>query len=230
MNATYFEARQVQGSIDTPALPPWFDQFLPRDFNSSILDVGCGLGGMLRALKDRGYKNVHGIDNDEGAIRFCVDQNLMVHRYDISKLLHDDFDKFDFIIINHVLEHMPKNLIINILSELRLMLRESGLIYIGVPNAQSNVGSYWMYEDFTHETIFTSGSLYYVVRKAGFNVIEFLDVDCTAGTGYFTRFARRFLLRLYGFNKQFWNKVTRSIYHGPSPIIFSWEIKALIRK
>ncbi|MCK9367473.1 MAG: class I SAM-dependent methyltransferase [Metallibacterium scheffleri] len=230
MNATYFEARQVHEPIGTTTLPPWFDQFLPLDFNSSILDVGCGLGGMLRALKDRGYMDVRGIENDEGAIRYCIDNNLMVHRYDIRKLSHHDFDKFDLIIINHVIEHMPKNLIINILSELRLMLRGGGLMYIGVPNAQSNVGSYWMYEDFTHETLFTSGSLYYVAHMAGFNAIEFLDIDCTAGTGYFKRFIRKLLLRLYGLNKQFWNKVTRSIYHGPSPIIFSWEIKALIRE
>ncbi|MGC9101323.1 MAG: hypothetical protein ACP5HC_08750 [Caldisericum sp.] len=40
-----------------------------------------------------------------------------------------------------------------------------------VRNVQSNTGAYWAYEDFSHFTLFTSGSIYYVLKMAGFDEI-----------------------------------------------------------
>lgn len=96
---------------------------------------------------------------------------------------------------------------------------------IAVPNAQSNTGCYWAYEDWTHTTLFTSGSIYYVLRSAGFEKIEFLDIDCTLDCSILKSFVRKFFLMIYKLNKKFWNKITCSSYHLPSPEIFSFEIK-----
>ena len=81
-----------------------------------------------------------------------------------------------------------------------------------------------------HHLLFTSGSLYDASKASGFSSVEFLDTDCTAGSSSFLkRVLRRFFLRLYRWNLGFWNKVTCSAYHEPSPQIFSYEIKALAR-
>ena len=96
-----------------------------------------------------------------------------------------------------------------------------------VPNAQSISGSYWHYEDFTHHTLFTSGSLYFVLRSAGFKHIEFLDIDCTTGLPRWKAMIRKFFLNIYKLNILFWFKVTSSNYHYSSPAIYSFEIKAV---
>jgi hypothetical protein len=146
----------------------------------------------------------------------------------------DFYDKnagsYDFVIMSHVLEHFPRNEVINQLRLVRKVIKVGGVLIVMVPNAQSNTGCYWAYEDFTHHLLFTSGSLYYVLKASGFSSVEFIDTDCTAGiTSLFKRAARRILLRLYRWNLGFWNKVTGSAYHAPSPQIFSYEIKALAR-
>ncbi len=97
---------------------------------------------------------------------------------------------------------------------------------VAVPNAQANTGAYWAYEDWTHTTIFTTGSLYYVLKAAGFNNIEFLDIDCSMGSPLIKKIIRKALLKLYKLNLSFWNKVTCSSFHKTSPQVFSYEIKA----
>jgi hypothetical protein len=109
------------------------------------------------------------------------------------------------------------------------VLKIGGQLIVMVPNAQSNTGCYWAYEDFTHSTLFTAGSLYYVLCAAGFSQVEFIDIDCTAGMKPFKKLMKKCLLGLYIFHFGFWNKVTASAFHSPSPQIFSYEIKAIAR-
>ena len=134
--------------------------------------------------------------------------------------------KFDIIVLSHIIEHIPKNEIINTLTFIKNeFLANKGKLLIAVPNAQSNTDCYWAYEDWTHTTLFTSGSIYYVLKAAGFEEIEYLDIDCTLGSSIIKSLVRRFFLKLYKLNKRFWNKITYSAYHQPSPQIFSYEIK-----
>ncbi|MCS7232153.1 MAG: hypothetical protein RMJ67_08465 [Elusimicrobiota bacterium] len=141
--------------------------------------------------------------------------------------MKNPFDfKFDVILLLHVIEHIPKDKVIETLSLIKKdFLAQNGMALIAVPNAQSNTDCYWAYEDWTHTTLFTSGSIYYVLRAAGFTEIEFLDIDCTLGLPIHKKLIRKFLLKLYIANKNFWNRVTSSSYHKPSPQIFSYDIK-----
>ncbi len=159
-------------------------------------------------------------------IKFCKKSNLHVEELDLDNLLNPFNIKFDVIILSHIIEHIPKYEIINTLSFIKHeFLENNGKLLIAVPNAQSNTNAYWAYEDWTHTTLFTSGSLYYVLRAAGYDNVDFLDIDCTLGGKGIKTVIRKLLLKLYQFNINFWNNVTCSSYHKPSQQIFSYEIK-----
>ena len=223
----YFEYRNVDTTLykDT-ILPLWIKNELENK-NLNILDYGCGLGQTLQALENDGYTNCYGVDIERNAIDLCKNNNLQVEELDLNNLSNPYDFKFDVIILSHIIEHIPKNEIINTLIFIKNeFLKDNGKLLIAVPNAQSNTDAYWAYEDWTHTTLFTSGSLYYVLKSAGFQNIEFLDIDCTlGGKSKIKKLIRKFLLKLYIINKDFWNKVTCSSYHKPSSQIFSYEIK-----
>ena len=225
----YFADRGASSASDAlHGLPTYLLSSLPIDLQARILDIGCGQGMALRALKELGYDNASGVDVSADTVEACHARGLNVARIDsITDLIPEASEKFDFILMTHVLEHIPKSQIIPILQHIRTrLLAEAGTYYVAVPNAQSNTGCYWAYEDFTHETLFTAGSLYFVLKKAGFEQIAFLDADGMAQGAKWKRPFRKLLLALYRRKIDFWNKVTGSAYHAPSPRIFTFELKA----
>ena len=211
-------------------LPPYLGGVLSTVANPRVLDFGCGFGQMLNALQSAGVVEAEGLDIEPEAIKYCRSHGLRC----IDGLANANFYQercgyYDFIVMSHVLEHFPKEQVIPQLEKLKGLLKPGGALIVMVPNAQSNTGAYWAYEDFTHYLLFTSGSLYYVLRAAGYRNVEFLDIECVAGLPTWKRVIKRALLKLYTANYRFWNRITASVVHQPSPLIFSYEIKALAR-
>ncbi|PAF46713.1 hypothetical protein BKH46_06930 [Helicobacter sp. 12S02634-8] len=191
-----------------------------------ILDIGCGLGQFLLALKKLGYTHIKGIDTNPEAIKHCQNNGLDVEK--ITQITHYQ-GQYDFITMMHVLEHLPKDTIIPTLHYIKThLLKPQGKLFIAVPNAQSNTGCYWAYEDFTHQWLFTAGSLKYTLLMAGFEHITLIDPDCLVGITRPKKIIKKALLALYKANRKFWNRITSSSYHLPSPEVYSYEIKALI--
>lgn len=224
----YFEYRNISPDFyKNYKLPAWLKINL-KNKNLKILDFGCGYGQNLIALKNEGYTNIYGVDIESTAIDYLLNNGFDVKVVDDDpEKLDNPFPfKFDVILALHVIEHIQKDKIILTLKKLReRFLTRGGVMFVAVPNAQSNTGCYWAYEDWTHTTLFTSGSIYYVLKAAGFNKVEFLDVDCTLGNSKIKTIFRKIFLKLYILNRHFWNKITSSSYHQPSPQIFSYEIK-----
>jgi predicted TPR repeat methyltransferase len=229
----YFMKRNISPDYYANSyLQKYLIKALPKDRKTKILDIGCGLGQTLSNLKKNGYINIKGVDISVDAIEQCRKKGLDVTLItDIISFCRKSRDKYDFIIMSHVLEHIEKQNIIDTLKAINLkILTKEGLICIMVPNAQSNTNCYWAYEDFTHTMLFTSGSIYYVLKAAGFSNIKFLDVNGLDGSNMYYKIFKRILLKIYIANKHFWNKVTSSSYHEPSPQIYSYEIKVLAGK
>lgn len=227
----YFDHRQAGTPVEVEKpLPPYLASHLPADRQARILDIGCGHGEVIRALQRQGYTNVQGVDVSPDAVLECQKLGLNVSRIDAIEDLRPASGAYEFVIMTHVLEHLPKAQVVATLKHIRtVLLTETGSYYVAVPNAQSNTGCYWAYEDFTHETLFTAGSLYFVLKCAGFKDVEFLDADGLANASGWKRAVRRFLLGLYRRNIVFWNRVTASSYHAPSPVIFTFELKAVAK-
>ena len=73
--------------------------------------------------------------------------------------MHYGKKKYDFIVMNHVLEHLEKSLIIRTLQLIkRFLMKPNASLVVMVPNAQLNTGCYWAHEDFTHNTSLPLGA------------------------------------------------------------------------
>ena len=97
-----------------------------------ILEVGCGAGGMLGPLARFG--NVTGIDISHEYLRFC---HARGHRRIITgsgyQLPFRD-DSFDLVALFDVIEHIEDDL--QVLREVRRVLRPGGRVFISVPAYQ----------------------------------------------------------------------------------------------
>ena len=224
----YFELRNVNSDYYSGyMLPGYLKTVLPKNKQAEILDIGCGFGSFMFELRKLGYTSVKGIDVSDQAVNFALSQKLDVTNSSIKEFSSNS-SSYNFIYMSHVLEHLNKDEIIETLEIIRTkLLKPGGKLCIAVPNAQSHTGAYWAYEDFTHNTLFTSGSLYYVLKAAGFNSISFLDPDGTGDSKLPFSLIKKIFLKIYKINFHFWNKVTSSSFHKLSPAIFTYELKVL---
>lgn len=82
---------------------------------SRVMDLGCGEGDLLRALKDLKKVRAEGIDLDEECIQACVAKGLFnVHHGDLDEGLADYADKsVDYVILTNTIQvlHRPLFLI-----------------------------------------------------------------------------------------------------------------------
>lgn len=98
-----------------------------------VLDVGCGDAVSLVELKDRGA-SPFGIETDHNVKQIAEDLNLMIH---FGTLMDSPFpnQKFDLIVMNQVIEHLPDPA--SSLSILLGRLKPNGRIIVSFPNINS---------------------------------------------------------------------------------------------
>jgi SAM-dependent methyltransferase len=76
--------------------------FAPR----SVIDVGCGTGALLKALRDRGCQ-VLGLEYSDAALRLCRKQQVPVLKFNLDKDTFSDPRTFDVVVSMEVAEHLP---------------------------------------------------------------------------------------------------------------------------
>ena len=103
----------------------------------NILDIGCSTGKLLNTFKEI-VPNIEllGIDVDPNAKENAVSE--LKNNILIGDFLDLDFnDKFDIIIFNTVIEHLPN--IIKYVEKARHLLTDEGIIFISTPDMSSKV-------------------------------------------------------------------------------------------
>lgn len=159
----------------TAWLRGWLAPLVGTDFKSPALDIGCGFGFALLALKQMGFESVSGIElspqQAERARKFGVDVTVTT---DTTAEVAQHQEKFGTILLIDVLEHVPLDAQLPLLKAILGALKPGGRLIVSVPNASSILAARWRYNDYTHTTSFTEVSLRYALHNAGFNDV-FVD-------------------------------------------------------
>lgn len=138
---------------------------LKLKYESRILDVGCGSGHLLYELHQLGYKNLTGADPFVEKDHSPVD-GIVILKRSLSEL----DGTFDFIMLNHSLEHMPDQLL-QARNIVRL-LDNDGVCMIRIPICSSyaweTYGVNWVQLDAPrHYYLHTAKSIELLGKNAG---------------------------------------------------------------
>jgi len=105
---------------------------LVPDLSARIVDIGCANADLLGMLKERGYRNVLGVDPAPGSvIAAAALHGVRVVQGDVFSLPKDAADA-DFVILSAVLEHIRD--LRRALFEVVASLRPTGLLFVEVPD------------------------------------------------------------------------------------------------
>ena len=141
--------------------------------NIKILDIGCSTGGLLSVFKQRGFKEITGIDPSESCAASAK------YHYDLDVIATDILKfkvpyKFDLFILSAVLEHLVEFDVI--LPKINKMLNDDGLLFIEVPDVErfhEFIDQSASFQQFSTEHInyFSRKSLNNLMLKYGFDSI-----------------------------------------------------------
>jgi len=121
-------------------------QIAPGD--SLVLDLGCGRGEWLELLRQNGYKAL-GIDLNQVVVAECQQRGLDVREADIIDYLQSLEDNSVALVTGfHLIEHLPFEILMKLLSESFRVLRPRGMVIFETPNpANVLIGSCNFYFD-----------------------------------------------------------------------------------
>jgi SAM-dependent methyltransferase len=138
---------------------------------ASILDAGCATGGLLTALRERGFTAVAGLDPSPRCAAACRDRGFEAYVGSIASA-PAHMPKFDCIVFSHVLEHVYA--IPAFFDAARKLLAPGGYLYLETPDATRYKDHlYAPFQEFNTEHInhFSPLSLENAARRFGFQPV-----------------------------------------------------------
>lgn len=100
------------------------------NYNSKILDIGCGCGNLLLEMNKLGFKNLKGIDP--------YIQKDIIYTNGVTvlkKSVEDIDDKYDLIMLHHSFEHMQNSK--EVLQKIHGCLNQNCFVLINIPVVSS---------------------------------------------------------------------------------------------
>lgn len=159
---------------------------VPNDVQN-VLDVGCGFGGLGRALRSKGLERLYGIELNPSAPEYLRDVYDQFWIGDVENIqLPTTLESLDCIIFADVLEHLVDPW--SALNKYSKLLKPGGVVVASIPNVQ-NLGllynlifrGKWTYEDSglldrTHLRFFTRSVIQKLFQNSGLG-IEIINVN-----------------------------------------------------
>lgn len=136
--------------------------------DARILDIGCGRGALICGLYNLGYEKIGGVD------KFIPEEldyghGVKILKRDLSEL---DSNKYDLLMMHHVLEHMDEQ--IKELSECHRVLKNNGVLLVRIPligAAWEIYREHWVQLDAPrHFVLHTLKSMAILAEKTGFEI------------------------------------------------------------
>lgn len=157
---------------------PYFRQLIsrhiPEKLDVTILELGCGHGALVYALRQAGYHNIRGVDGSPEQVAAARRLGIEgVEAGDVMETLAEtQSDSLDVVVAFDLIEHFTKDELIVLVDAVHRVLRPGGRWIIHVPNAEGPFGASIRYGDFTHELAFTRVSIAQVLLSSGFEDVH----------------------------------------------------------
>ena len=175
MNPSFYRAFEdrYRGSRDTikqrlrayaPFLAP-----LAATGPARALDLGCGRGEWLELLGETGLA-ARGIDLDDAMLEACRERGLQVETADaLAALKAQPDDSLALVSAFHLVEHIPFDMVRELIAEALRVLQPGGLLILETPNPENLVvGASSFYMDPSHLRPIPPPLLAFAAEHAGF--------------------------------------------------------------
>ena len=112
-----------------------------------ILDFGCGMGGMSLWYATNWNCEVHGLDIDNHHVNIAnkmkEKHGVSNVRFEVRNVLEKPLDeKYDYVFLNDVAEHIPLDILKQIIAQLGNSLKKGGQIFVTYPPWKSPYASH----------------------------------------------------------------------------------------
>jgi len=156
----YFRYLKTRSRLALMYRRAWLYPRLSAQVRGRVLDVGCGIGDMLKARR-----GTVGVDINPHLVEYCRNQGLDAHLMEPNQLPFES-GSFDGAILDNVLEHIadPGPL----LAEIHRVLRAEARFIVGVP------GAFAYTLDPDHKHFYSESQLHARMNSAGFALIRTL--------------------------------------------------------
>lgn len=144
---------------------------LPTDRDTVFLEIGCGCGRNLLALRRHGYNDYQGVDASPEEVSYAQGPLGLanVSLGDCLTFLKDSKPAKCVVLLLDILEHLDDSEAVAVLSAARAVMLQGSMAVIRVPNGLAPL-SPWRYADFTHRRAYTPWSISQSLALAGFDV------------------------------------------------------------
>lgn len=196
---------------------------LPK--SARILDIGCGSGSFLKALAEKGYSQITGIDLSEEQVKLAHQLGVIqVQQGDLVEFLNTADHKFDLISGMDIIEHFTKNELVDLLRLIQNHLNPGGLAIFRTPNLDAPMATVYANGDFTHENYMNASSAQQVLMACGFEQVQVFESNMQIpnalkeiirkGVFFFLKF--RFKLTLFATGRS-----TQNVLISPNMVIIA---------
>ena len=148
---------------------------------SRVLDIGCGRGYALEALRTMGLASVEGIDTSREQVSWAESRRLPARLVtDTVAYLAERPQAHDAILLMDVIEHVAPAEQRAFLRAIADSLRPRGKLLLSTPNAASRLAGYTRHLDYTHTSAFTPESLDFLLVHSGFDPAAYEELEVYA--------------------------------------------------
>ena len=149
----------------------WYERIARRFADcTNVLDVGCGPGLLLEALKSAGVSNGIGLERDPEYLRMCRERGLDVTSHDLNEPFPFlESNRFDAVIAHHTFDYLAPIALRVTLREIARVLRPDGRLYLVACRLGRQAA------DVTRTARLSPGRLREALNEAGFEDIRMTE-------------------------------------------------------
>ncbi|GHV44103.1 hypothetical protein FACS1894204_00660 [Synergistales bacterium] len=174
--AFYSYFSEIWGDDNGETLRHHYEAYLPYlPLKSSVpfVDIGCGAGEFLSFMQGHGIKTL-GVDSNEEEINRCLDKGLVAQCADAIDFLEGYDGELSGISLLQVIEHIPMDKYIRLLSLAHKKIADNGVLIIETINPMHPVAFDVFFSDPTHLRPVPSNYLAFLAQWCGFEKVDIL--------------------------------------------------------